>query len=113
MQQESNIFEWLESIRTNPSPYARDITELFTLVRGYYCALRTHNIVEPGPNMSMGHFDVWAQVTTGWGGFNRGWGYVFDHNTPADADPFGHFFCCVDEYRTLTPKVTACVTLRP
>lgn len=92
--------------------FAANITELCSLVYGYYVAIQTHNIVESGPQMT-DKFNVWAQVTTGWSGFNCGWGYAFDNNTPPDADTFPHFFKYVDQYRTLKPHITARVTLRP
>ena len=108
----SNVFGWLDSVRERPLMYAANITDLCTLVYGYYAALYTHNIIEPVPQMT-DKFNVWAQVKTGWSGFNCGWGYAFDNNTPPDSEPFPHFFEYVDQYRALTPDITARVTLRP
>jgi hypothetical protein len=112
MNPSSNVFDWLDSVREHPSMHARSVTELESQVHGYYTALQIHEIRESVPDMT-NKFNVWAQLNTGWSGFNCGWGYAFDHNTPKGDDPFQHFFSYVDTYRTLKPIVIARVSLSP
>ena len=112
MKHASNIFGWLDSIRERPAMYAANLTDLCTLAHGYCMALYVHNIAEAVPDMT-NKFNIWAYVDTGWSGFNCGWGYAFDNNTPDGVDPFAHFFTYVDRYRLIRPVVTACVTLTP
>ena len=92
--------------------YARNITELQSLVHGYYSALSTHHIIEDVPAMTQGHFGVWLRDTTGWS-MSAGWGRAFDREADTDINIFAYFFSFVDEYRTLAPTITARVTLLP
>ncbi len=80
------------------------------LVHGYYTALRIHAIHEDVPNMGS-KFGTWAMTETGWVGFNCGWGYAFDNNTPENEDALTRLFTYIDLYRLLKPTVTARVVL--
>lgn len=112
MSNSPNIFDWLDRIREIPSAYAKTASDLFDIIGGYYIALSLHNIQEDVPEM-MGHFGNWMYKTTKWTGFNCGWGYAFDLNTPENEDAIKHFYKYVDKYRQLKPSVTAKVTLSP
>jgi hypothetical protein len=112
MIEAQNVFHWLDSVRVRRSMYVQSIAELETMVHGYYAALGTHEISENGPQLTQGHFGVWLRETTGWS-LSAGWAYAIEHNAESDVDVFDFFFSLVDQYRVLTPTVTARVTLQP
>jgi hypothetical protein len=112
MTDAQNVLHWLDSVRVRRSMYIRTISELETMVQGYYAALDTHHISESGPQLTQGHFGVWLRETTGWS-LSAGWAYAIEHNTQSHVDVFDHFFSLVDQYRLLTPMITAKVTLKP
>ena len=59
-ESERNVFTWLEDVRRKPTMYLRDtsLTELESLIWGYYFALGVHGITELVPSMDR-HFLHW------------------------------------------------------
>ncbi len=107
----TNVFDWLDQVRERRSMYAHSLAELESMVRGYYTALETHDVVELGPQLTQGHFGVWLRVRTGWAtecGFAHA---IVQHSGPDVDRHFETFFSLVDEYRAIEPTVIARVTL--
>lgn len=112
MTDSQNIFHWLDSVRLRRSMCVRNITELEAMITGYYSALDIHNLFERGPQLTQGHFGVWLREVTGWS-LSAGWAHAIEEScSVSENDVFDRFFSFVHQYRQLTPRITARVTLQ-
>lgn len=107
-----SVFEWLDEVRKRPSMFVGDKVSALTVIAGYlygyYVAMDIHGILEPGPRLAQEHFSTWLRLR-GYREFASGWASVLQdaHGSAA----FDKFFELADEYRTVSPRMMARVTL--
>ena len=96
-----NVFEWLDYVYARHENYMREesLTELSTLVWGYYDGLRAHAIVEDVPQM-LRHFTNWLESQTGWHECWH-WPQLIEKRYPDKKKSWEVFFGFVDKYRRL------------
>jgi hypothetical protein len=106
-----NVFDWLDDIRQKPSMYLRhsSLTELNSLIWGYYVALRVHSIVESVPSMNR-HFLFWLYYRTSWS-MSGGWDTAINERYPNREEALAIFFKWAYEYRQLNPMTLCTVRL--
>ena len=110
-QRERNVFAWLDDIRDKLGMYlrGRSLTELESLICGYYSGLWVHGIVENVPSMNR-HFLTWLYSRTRWS-CCCGWAAAINARYPDRDEALAEFFKFADEYQQLEPTILCTVRL--
>lgn len=106
-----NVFDWLDHVRNRPEMWLRQrsLTELQSLVWGYYTGLSVHGILEPVPSMNR-NFMFWLHYRTTWS-CSGGWALAINERYSDADEAFAVFFKWADEYRRLKPATLRTVRL--
>ena len=108
-----HVFTWLDEVRARPGMYVASetpLSELETLIHGYYSGLAIHGIVEAVPEMT-NHFSTWLRSTRGWS-TSRGWAHAIRASVRRGRE-LDAFFELMAEYRVLRPRTLRWTSLAP
>ncbi len=110
MATDSNNFTFLDQVRDRRTMYVESLSDLQSLIWGYYVALSQHGIVEPVPAMNH-HFEIWVYYRTGWSAA-LGWAKTIERDIQSSDEQFKKFFSLVDEYKRLRPVALSVARLK-
>ena len=99
MKSNGHAYDWLDKIQKRPSMYIRDgndLSDIETMMHGYYIALEMHGIIEDVPSLKQ--FASWVYKRTGIGAA-LGWAHIIYEMHPDPETAFLKFFEYIEEYK--------------